>query len=140
MHNIRKTIISDGAVSMKNLSSENRAMWLKASDEFTAQRLKSEIHEAIKWAPCLRHSGEDYFIPHKNIPENVWEALCEIEEWGMAERQEGEDGELLKVDVSLLDLIMATIQLLLKILFQPQTADLVAERFRLTCDNQLTLG
>lgn len=125
---------------MKNLSSDNRALWLKAGNEFTAQSLKSEIHEAIKWAPCLRRSGEDYFIPRKSIPENVWEAMSEIEDWGMAEKLDGSDGEFLKVDISLLDLIMVTIQLLLKILFQPQIPEVATEKLRLTYDNQPMLG
>lgn len=117
-------------------------MWLKASNEFTAQNLKSEINETIKWAPCLRRSGEDYFIPRKSIPENVWDAMCEIEEWGMAERQDDTDGEFIRVDVSLLDLIMAAIQLLLEILFRPQsqTADIEAEKARVIYENYLTLG
>ncbi|WMI99761.1 hypothetical protein RBU55_30230 [Pseudomonas chlororaphis subsp. aurantiaca] len=124
---------------MKNLSSDNRAMWLKASTEFTAKSLRSEIQEVIKWAPSLRRSGEDYFISRKSIPANVWEAMCEIEEWGMADRLDEAEGEYLRIDASLLDLVMETIKLLLKVLLQPQRDGVVAERHRLAYDDCPTL-
>lgn len=125
---------------MKDLSSDNRAMWLQAGNEFTALSLKSEIYEVIKWAPCLSRSGENYCVPRKSIPENVWEAMYEIEEWGMAEKLDTPDGELFRVDASLFDLIMMTIKLLLNILRQPQNSSVMKETLRLTYDSHPTLG
>ncbi|WP_252092541.1 hypothetical protein [Pseudomonas sp. MWU13-3659] len=125
---------------MKNLSKDNCAMWLQAGNQFTAQSLTSEFHEIITWAPSLKRSGEDYYIPRKNIPENVWMAMHEIEDWGMAERLDSPKGEVFIVDASLLDLIMKTIQLLLEILYQPKETNAITGNPRLTYDTPSTLG
>lgn len=125
---------------MKVLSTSDYAMWLRAGEAFSAEHLSSEIQEIIKWAPALNRNGENYLIARKELTDNVWEAICEIEDWGMAERIDNSGYEYLKVDASLLDLIMTTIKLLLKILSKPEGYTTPIKRPLITFDDSPSLS
>jgi hypothetical protein len=56
-----------------------------------------------------------YAIPRKALPKNAWNALLELEDWGIAFRSSNPDlGEVLLADKALFELVIKAIRLLLE--------------------------
>jgi hypothetical protein len=123
---------------MKYLSKHQSDLWAQAGNEFTPTRLKEEVSEIIKWAPGLQPCGEYYLIHRNNFPETSWQAMLELEDWGMAKKTDDEK-DALQVDASLLDLIMETIKLVLEILLSTTINRSSAKKLRTSHDNQTSL-
>ncbi|MCU1726309.1 hypothetical protein NTD86_04820 [Pseudomonas sp. 7P_10.2_Bac1] len=123
---------------MKYLSKHQSDLWAQAGNEFTPARLKEEVSEIIKWAPGLQPCGEYYLIHRDKFSETSWQAMLEIEDWGMAKRK-NYDKDALQVDASLLDLIMQTIKLVLEILLSTTINRSASKKPRTPHDNQMSL-
>lgn len=74
--------------------------------------LKDEIDQIIKFAPPLNDKGDYYRVLINTTSENVWNSISGIKEWGMAE-VEPDDSAIL-INASLLDLILAMLEKLIK--------------------------
>jgi len=99
---------------MKHLPHQQLALWNSVGTHLTEDAIKDEIDEIIKHAPPLHKGPASYRISRETVPVNVWIGLRGIEDWGMANVEE--EGQGLIVDATLLDLIMAALEILIRLI------------------------
>lgn len=88
--------------------------------------LKDEIDQIIKFAPPLDGKGEYYRVLRNTTSENIWNSITGIKDWGMAEL-EADDSAIL-INASLLDLILAMLEALIKLLTPQPTLQHISNR------------
>lgn len=105
----------------KALSAEDRDVLVEAGLSFTEKRLLERVQYSLTWGPAPQRGGNICLVHHNSIPNNIWNALLEMEQWGAARQCSGKDGDFLLVDNGLFEMVMKVIRLLLDSLLNPQT-------------------
>ncbi|WP_137886794.1 hypothetical protein [Pseudomonas sp. 2FE] len=97
------------------LNPEDQTVLIRAALALPEQQLREEIERTITWGPGLQMGEFVYAIPRKALPTSAWNALLELEDWGIARRSADPDlGEILLADKALFELVIKAIRLLLE--------------------------
>lgn len=101
------------------LSTEHQTILSMAAKALSEQQLRNEISQALTWAPSLQRCEHSYSIPEKSLAPRIWNALLELEEWGLAYHSTTPcKEEILHADKAVFELVIEAIRVLLETILQ----------------------
>jgi hypothetical protein len=103
------------------LSNDEKSLFSQVGKALYGQPFQDKTREIIGAAPAPRVDEElVYLVAERDMPTHVWPAFQLMRSWGYAENQKNKDpnqeGEVLLVDGSILDLLMEALKRVLEAL------------------------
>jgi hypothetical protein len=109
------------AMQVVELSNDEKSLFSQVGKALYGQPFQDKTREIIGAAPAPRVDEEFvYWVAENDMPTHVWPAFRLMHSWGYAEKPKNKDpeqeGEVLLVDGSILDLLMNALQRVLEAL------------------------